>query len=429
MKNRHQKPVLSKLRIVVIAAIVLFPALTNLVTHTGSLFFTLLTALGVPIIFFAHLRPSLTPHEHRVLWAFAAYTAVHMVLFAINGMLGDLADPRLRYLDRPFRFLAVIPLVILFRYARIPRTALWAGVLLGAWVSGAYAFMSYFWLWPGQRVSGSYHAIAFGHLSLVLAFMSIPALDMFQHKAKILRLIPLTAFILGMGASLLSGTRGAWIAIPTLTVILFYYFGSVIKLKYRFLWLGAIILFLFASYQIPGTDVAKRINSVFKELADYQKGDRKNSSFSARMEGWRVSFEIFQQNPVIGSGPGSYRNFMHRMRQQKEGEFAIVSPHNQPHGIFALAMAERGVLGFLALLGVFVIPLASAIRSIRSRRQVRHAGYAWLILIIGFMHFGLTETIFIRNAYVTFYIILTAAFIALTGEPEQTTAAVPEIHG
>lgn len=411
-----------QLRRTLIAILILFPALTNLVAHTGSVYLAALTAAGLPMLLIAHLRPSLAPHERWVLWAFVAYTFAQLLSFGINGLLDTLSDPRLRHLDHASRFLAIIPLLFLFRCAKIPQAVLWAGVLVGAWVAGGYALISHLWLAMGARVSGSYHAIAFGHLSLVLAFMSIPALDVFKNKNPLLRLIPLSAFLLGMTASILSETRGAWIAIPALTVILFFYSAAMIRLKHRLACAGVIILSLLAVYQIPATNVAERVDTALKEFAAYRQGDRTYSSSASRIQGWAVSLEIFKASPVIGAGPGSYEPLMHRMHQQGK-DYAIAAVHSQPHSVYALAMADGGLLGLLALIGVFALPMAASIRCIRSGPQTRHIGYAWMILVISFMHFGLSETIFIRNINVTFYLIQTAVLMAVAASQMQRAVA------
>lgn len=411
-----------KLRIAMILVIILFPTLTNLVEHTGSAILIFLTAAGLPILFCARLRPDAAPHEKWVLWAFAAYVAVHLLSFGINGMLGHLADPRFRHLDRPVRFLAVVPLFFLFRHIRIPLSALWTGILIGAGTAGGYALINYIWLLPGERVAGSYHPIAFGHVSLALAFMCIPALDVFKHNSKIFWLIPVSAFALGMTASILSETRGAWIAIPALTVILFYYAAPTIRLRYRLAFAGIILISLIAVYQMPNVKVAERVQDARMELNAYRQGDRTYSSIASRIEGWIVSLKIFKDNPIIGAGPGNYSPLRHRIKTPDGKKYVSAAVHNQPHGIFPLALADIGILGLAGLLGIFILPLMAAVRCIRGQPQLCPLGYAWMILVVSFIHFGLTETIFIRNVYVTFYIILTALIMAVAANTVRLSA-------
>ncbi|RJQ76882.1 MAG: O-antigen ligase family protein [Desulfobacteraceae bacterium] len=415
---------LSRVRLFYLAAFILFPTLTNLIPHVGSTFLALLAFSGLPFIMSSGLRPPLQAHEKRVMWAFAGYSAVYLLSFIINGLTGNLPDLQLRDLGHEIRFLAIMPIFFLFRHLKIRQATLWAGVIGGALLSGGYAVLSYFWLFPGERVSGSYHSIAFGDLSLTLAFMSIPALDYFMGKPKGYRFLPPAALALGIIASISSETRGAWIAIPLLTCILFYYSASIFKIGVRFIFLSVILLSLSAAYQIPATNVSGRIHAVYKELSDYHKGDRTYTSVATRIEGWLVALEIFWENPVIGAGPGSYESLMHRMLKQGK-RYEIAAVHSQPHGAYPSAMSDCGILGLAALLGLFLSPLGSAVRVMRHQKKLRHLGYALMILVIGFMHFGLTETIFSRNINLTFYIILTAFIMAATANEQEACESRP----
>ena len=89
-------------------------------------------------------------------------------------------------------------------------------------------------------------------------------------------------------------------------------------------------------------------------------------------------------------------------------------------------MADTGLLGLAALMGLFLAPLGTAVLYIRTRSGTRHIGYAMMVLVTGFMHFGLTETIFSRNVNVTFYIILTAAFMAVAANEAEQSLSNPE---
>lgn len=351
-------------------------------------------------------------HEKWVMGAFAGYSLIYIIAFLLNGLWGTLTDLRFSNIDHEIRFLAFIPIFFLFRYIKLDQSALWGGILTGALLSGGYALLSYFWWAPGVRVSGSYHSIAFGDLSLAMAFMSIPALDYFKNKSRAFRLLPIVALIFGLLACLLSGTRGAWIAIPALTLILFYYLSPMMGLVFRSICLLGVMAALLAAYYIPATHIANRVDAFFQEINNYQIGERDYSSIGTRIEGWHVAWNIFMDHPVIGAGPGNYKPLMKQMIADGQ-QYNSAVKHKQPHGAVPSTLADTGILGLSMLLGVFLTPLWAAFRFIRSWKPVRHLGYAMIVLVISFMHFGLTETIFSRNINIVFYIILTAAILSV----------------
>ena len=356
------------------------------------------------------------------MWAFVAYSAAYALSFTINGLTGTLQDLRFSHLDHEFRFLMVVPAYLLIRHLKISQLPLWIGIISGALLSGGYALLSFFGFSPGERVNGSYHAIAFGDISLALAFMSIPAYDWLKSIAKAFRIVPFAALLLGMAAVLLSETRGAWIAIPALAIIIFLYTSTMFTLKTRILCLSLAILVVLSVYHIPAFNISGRIDAAFNEVNAYMDGDRSYSSIGSRIEGWQVALEIFRDHPVLGAGPGNYEPLMHRMVEQGK-DYKMAAIHSQPHGAYSSALADCGTIGLLALLGLFAFPMVSAIRIVRYSKPVRHLGYALMILVVSFMHFGLTETIFSLNINVTFYIIFTATIMAVAANERENAAA------
>lgn len=249
-------------RSVVYMLIFIFTGLSNLVPHTGSAVLVLMTLFGLPFCFSKQKRPEISGGEKAVMWALTAFFGVYFLFFVVNGLLGNLEDPRLKYLDHRIRLLSFIPILFLLKRIQIKEEILWYSVCLGAAVAGIYSIISIFWLLPGARVSGSYHSIAFGDLAIVMAFMSLVSIEFFIKKHRTYAVIPLAAFFLGTVASLLSGSKGAWIALPAFSVILFFFLGSRMKVWLRIgLCLFACIL-LFSAYRIPSTGIESRLSLI-----------------------------------------------------------------------------------------------------------------------------------------------------------------------
>lgn len=392
--------------------LLLFPSLCNLIRHSGSTILVLLTLMGLPIALSPKRRPALTIYEKWVMSAFAAYFGVYLFSFVLNGLLGNLPDLRLRNIDHEFRFLFVFPLFLLMRYLRISRGILWGSVTAGALIAGGYAIYNSLWLTPGQRVSGGYHSIAFGDLSLAMAFMSGVAMDWYKRNRNIYLLVPITALLMGVIGSIMSGSRGAWIAIPALFGVLFFYSSKFLRIGPRLLMVGACCVLAVAAYKIPATKIARRLDAVVTDIADYAQGRRLPTSAAERIESWRAALDIFYQNPLFGAGPGTYKPLVHELVAEGT-RHEIAAPYSQPHSTYFSVMSDCGLLGLIALLAVLGTPLWLAIIYIRSGHKVRDLGYALVMLVVGFAHFGLTETIFGRNVNVSFYIVMVAFLMAV----------------
>ena len=403
------------LRFFVCALILIFPVVSNLITHSSSVILTILALLGLPACLIKKNRPMLSYEEKWVMLAFVAYFAVYLFSFSWNGLGGNLEDLGLKHLDHQVRMLLIIPIFFLLRKVQIPRSVLWYGVVAGAVAAGVYAIVFSIWLSPGSRVAGSYHAIAFGDLAIVLAFMSLLGLRFFQQKHAAFLLIPIMAFVLGTIASILSETRGAWIAVPAFLLIIFFYWRSLIK-PLQLASLVIVILFILLSvYKMPESRIANRVQLVYEEVKNYSHDREVNkpSPIAERIEGWLAAWEIYKEHPVMGAGPGSFKPKVHKMIAEGKRS-RIISMYAQPHSVYLSAMADCGTFGILALLAIFIVPLWATVLAIKCGEGGPEVGYAGLILIVGFMHFGLTETIFGRNINISFYIIMLSVVMSLT---------------
>ncbi len=402
----------SYLPIAVSLLLLLFPVFANQMVHASSVTLTLLVVMGLPVVLSNSKRPLLTTPEKWVMWMFGAYSLVYLFSFALHGLLGHLLDPRLKYLGDALRMLCIWPVFALFRYLKISQGFLWGGINAAALVAGIYAICSFLWFAPGLRVDGSYDAIAFGDISLALAVMSIASLNWIIKKRKGYQFIALAAFALGTTACILTGSRGAWVAIPGLLAILFFYLARYISLVSRLMLVGVCCLLALAAYKVPATKVAPRIQSALNEVTDYFQGEIRYGGATVRLQGWRAGAHIFRAHPIIGAGPGNFKPMIDQLVVQ--GKLPEnMAWHSQPASTFLAAMVDCGLIGLLALLGMFISPLWISIRLIQRGDENRNFGYALMMLVVAFFHFGLSETIFRRSIYTNFYIIVVGAIMAV----------------
>lgn len=397
----------------VYAIVLVFPILSNLLEHSCTVMTILLTLLGLPLCFSREKRPAISSHEKVVMWAFACYFFIFLFSFIINNILGNLEDLRVKFIEHQFRLLFIIPVFFLFRKTRLPIHIMWYSFIVGAVISGVYAIASVIFLHPGERVSGSYHSIAFGGLSLTLAFMSLAGVHFFQQEKNFFRAItPWFAFFLGLTASILSGTRGAWIAIPFLLIITMVQYYR--DLRFR-TWMGITIGILLAAiilYKIPQTKISERLQETCQEIMEYDGSHSKEGSASERLEGWKAAWNIFLEHPFLGAGPGSFKSISHQMIDRGERS-EIIRIYHQPHSAYLSVMSDCGIPGLISLFAIFLVPVYVIIIQIWITPDKRDIGFAGLYLIAAFMQFGLTETIFGQNIYIGFYVVMLAVILSI----------------
>lgn len=95
-----------------------------------------------------------------------------------------------------------------------------------------------------------------------------------------------------------------------------------------------------------------------------------NTSVGQRLFFWKNSWEIIRQSPWLGVGTGGFAVAYAQVNQQRSPALpATVNPHSQ----YILAATEQGVLGVLALLGLFAAHFWQARRLEDAWQRIRWA--------------------------------------------------------
>jgi hypothetical protein len=110
---------------------------------------------------------------------------------------------------------------------------------------------------------------------------------------------------------------------------------------------------------------AYAISPAFKERSDIavheathwqaRQGENKVSSIGQRFDYYLTSFSIIKKHPLFGVGTGGFpRAYVHEI------EGTDMEPSNNPHNQYLLITAQLGLIGLLALLGVYAACWRSA---------------------------------------------------------------------
>lgn len=100
---------------------------------------------------------------------------------------------------------------------------------------------------------------------------------------------------------------------------------------------------------------AKRIRSIWSSDT-YEK----DMSTRGRIEGYEVGWRIFQENPVLGVGPGNWSAY--RVRKVDGNSL-------EAHNLTGQLIATRGGLGLVTFVGYLAAVVVFAVRALRTRRR------------------------------------------------------------
>ena len=420
MTRQKQKAIEMGLSFAVYAVLLLYPVTMFVYKGIRSEYFGILVLAALIGLLMRSIRPSLinVPVTHKwVLISFMMISFIAWLSFVYYGFQ-EIARPRL---VKYTWFVLAVSIYYLFRHVRPRVELIWVGLVLGALVAGGRALLEEFQLveeigWENMsgRANGAMHPIRFGDLSLLVGFISLAGALYLRRIKPHIRILGFVAFSAGIIASILSLSRGGWLAIPLLLfIVLFPWWRHQGKLI-RLLVPGLMIAFLISISLVPSMNVNKRFDQARKDLVKYfEKGDSR-SSLGARIDMFETAIHIFKDSPVFGVGIGGYHPHAQEYFDKKDEKLSReVILWKNPHNELLLQAATRGIFGILSFLVLFVsMGIAFAKTLNCTDASVLFHAVAGLSLVIGYAVFGMSIALFEHRDFLLFFVIYGMLFLA-----------------
>jgi len=362
--------------------------------------YTSLLIFFISLIFFVFNVKKNINFNKQELWIVIPY-----LLFFASQVLSEYLD--ILSLPDPFlaaRFIIALPVLYLLLNVFDHKYLLWYGVILGS--VGAFVFALYEVIYLGEhRAGGGILIIMFGDISILLSALGlVSSLYFFSEKKYFWFALSVFSVFCALGSSILSGTRGGWIAFPI--VLFFVLFHSRSLFKKRFLiFLFSSIFFISALIAFnPNFSVYKRVETAVNQVVAYSKGEAKNSSVGLRFEMWKFSGCLFENSPFFGVGKTN--DIAKQQCVDERGYPQQVLNFKHVHNEFLDAFAYKGVFGALFLLVIYLIPFIAFYKKIKLYEfdyKIKCYAVAGAVIPICYFIFGLTEVLFVNKIGVTMY--------------------------
>ncbi len=326
-------------------------------------------------------------------------------LFFLVGLLDTvLRDQPLSNLDLFVRYLIAAFLILYLSGRKINASFLWLGYAVGVLLAGCWAIYAKFFLGMVRIGTEELHTIHFGNLSLLIGFISLSGVfwALSQENKKLVVLLSI-AFFFGVMASLLSGTRSGWVALPLALFAVYKFYKDLLPKKYTQYILATVIILLSLLILVPQTGVQKRVNSAVSNIEHYLEG-KSSTSVGLRFEMWRSAYEGFIQKPVFGWGEQAFYTFQAEIVEEKALNPMILE-YNHLHNQYIEELAKRGIIGFVALLLLFFIPFKLFLNKTKSDNpHVKALAVAGVVSIICMADFCLTQAMLRINSGVMVFL-------------------------
>ncbi|MFU8877196.1 MAG: O-antigen ligase family protein [Wenzhouxiangellaceae bacterium] len=360
---------------------------------------------------FLRRKTHLDRHERLLLLAVSLFVGVWLLAWAGHGF----GPTGLEDAGRILRLLLIIPLVMFLSRVDGLEQGWWSGLTAGAALAGIYA------LWfalAGQqgewaeRVGGPTNPIYFGGVVLAFSLMLLPRVAD-AALAWPLRLLAGLAVALGLAASALSGSRGAWIALLPLLLLYWFTLGTRQSRRWQLGLPLAIVVFALLLAFLPGVPIGQRLAEGFSAIGSLTDEISPYDTFAIRLAMWQVALDTVSGNWWTGTGPAGFRSALEEAVASGALQPWFLEYHH-PHNQYLSALVIAGIPGLISLLLLFGVPAWRFIQLWHTGlERARLIGWSGLVAVTVLAVMALTESIFQRNSGIVWLALLMATSFAL----------------
>lgn len=202
------------------------------------------------------------------------------------------------------------------------------------------------------------------------------------------------------------GSRGTWIGIPFIFLIIFstHYKNYLNKLIFIAIFF---IIIISSSLLIPNSPIIQRIKN-FQQDQIILNANNFNSSTGARIALWNFSVSEFKESPLIGVGVKKFREDTCELAEKK----IIPSCHYHAHNIFLQELATHGIFGLLSILLIFFIPTRYFLKNISTSPESRLIAVSGISIITYSIFCGLTDYFFLSGPATLFFYLTTISLMS-----------------
>lgn len=397
---------------------ILFPVtlLTSQALPSG-VFYTLLITSVMLLVHkkFANALHRTTQYK----WLIASYSALFVTVALSSWYHGEWAGANS---EGALRFLLgvwVLLLALTHIDQKLLRQAAW-GIYLASTVSMTILV----WLVSTAETRPTTPAliiVTYTSLMLLLCAFSVYMLKWQLTNFPKLESVTKTLVITGTFTVFLAAqTRTGLLGLPIFIILALILFIGV-KRPRKIIVLFAASIALVAAAVVSSDAMRTRITQGIEEVqACKGENSRRTSSMCIRIQLWHTAIDAGLNHPWTGLGRGSkFIDYLEEVALPRKwtSRYVINEYFGEPHNDLMLMFASFGFPGLLSLLLIYLTPCAYLIPRLLKREAdptTKVAAAMGLALCLGFLAFGLTETMFRRMNTIGFYAAMVALFMVLS---------------
>jgi O-antigen ligase len=349
-----------------------------------------------------------------MMWGFLIYVVLYISLCIYHDEAAKDFGNVLPFLLSPLIFIAVS------RNEPNPRN-FWFGCATGALVAFLIGMYQVYIL-NVDRAFGFRNPIMFGNTAIILGAGSLVGYvycrSFYQQIRS--RIYLLVCGLAGLFTSLLSGTKGGWLSLAMIVVMLTGAFTHSLHWAKRvFIVTGILLTIGSIVILVPKLPIVDRMVSAYYGAVTWIKtGTVTEGSASIRLESFKAGLIAGSQSPLLGAGQqGAREAVMEAARKGLISREVVNGQVHDPHNDMISAFSKNGIVGVISVVSVQFGVLLTFWRWRKEPQvRIRALSLMGILLVILYVEFGLTISIFgttiFRTMYVTWAILLAALIFA-----------------
>ena len=270
-----------------------------------------------------------------------------------------------------------------------------------------------------HRYGGMYNVNTYGDIAVFFTLFSIININNENKKDFIFSVI---SFLFGLSAIILSGSRGSLLSFLILllifTILNFIYFK---ESRSKIIYLFSITLILVSSIFFTTNYFKNRVHTATHQIQNWEKGKDKTSSVATRLVMWTKGIEAFKDKPIIGYG---YHNAIPAISKYIEDKKVKerYKAHWHLHNEIINTMVNSGIIGLIALLALYIVPIKIFLNNLKKHTSPSIAG---IILMSGFIVMGITHTLFGYEYETSLFVIMLSYLFLKLNHPKYKKILKP----
>jgi len=341
----------------------------------------------------------LTPFSYNSSKIILAICGSYFIIALLSILLSDISLYAFKRLGTNIHFLAAPWISVLF-VKNINLKTLNYSIKIGAILAGGIALIQFFHI--NIRAHGVVNAIFFGNIALLFSFFSLINIHEETRKHQFFSVL---SFVLGFTAVILSLSRGAWISIPFLSILLLFIWRKKSAISFKLFW-GLIFISMLT---ITGASLSPQINSRFssiqKEINNFEKNNL--TSTGRRIILWETAIKAISEQPIKGFGLHNSKKVMSEFIGDPDLKKEIlIHPHF--HNQYLIELVGKGIPGLISFLLLLLLPLILSYKLLATP-NILFPSSIILMLCTSNILWGLTDASLGHGITNTFFIFMLSA--------------------